>query len=132
MTDRSEVIVFRDPHVDVGPFACAAKPAFYPLGATLIAAFDATEDYIGLPATSFPSVTGRYDVGSGGLPTTAKQGTLFLDLATDGGVAQAYVLSVQYPESAGGPGQYVALTAGTALDDAEASDDQIYIPAEDP
>lgn len=115
MSERSRLRVWRDPGQPVAPFACGTLPAPFPLDDTQVVGFDAVENPEDLTGTTLPFVAFQVEVGPRGLPATAKQGWIFLDLdvsATGGlfdGQRQAWVTVMHDVEdqgrfSAGWPG----------------------------
>lgn len=80
MSDRSRVRVWRDVAEVIAPFNCAqVLPAQFPLNYDDVIAFDSEENPLDIPCCSLPYGALQAIVGSD-VPTTAKQGWLFLNL----------------------------------------------------
>lgn len=80
MAERSYLRVWRDPGQAVAPFTCGTLPAPFPLDDQQVVAFDAVETPQDLTGTTLPLVAFWVPVGAPGIPATAKQGWMFLDL----------------------------------------------------
>jgi hypothetical protein len=86
----TDLLVWRDATVAQNTFACGGSPAWYPLGANQIVAFDEQEEpFVGAGctvspcppgSTPFPAETQRVAVGSDTLQTGADFGWLYLNL----------------------------------------------------
>lgn len=87
MSDASGLQVWRDPGVVVAPFVCGMTPAGFPLPAVQTLAFDTAENPLDLGAALFPDAAQGLDVEAGGIPATAKQGALFLNLNSTTSIA---------------------------------------------
>lgn len=111
----TSAIVWRDPKVHEGPFACSTMPDWYPLGREHLAVFDEQEHvtvradsptsptFVG---NSFPAATQKVLIGSSAFPTPYAAGWIFMDMNTfvipagsnpssDPNASQAYILTVR-------------------------------------
>ena len=80
---KASLIVWRDPKVVQGFFACNALPSWYPLGQDSITAFDEQEHPQTITGmTPFPAATQLVQVGGTALPVSFASGYLFLNLNT--------------------------------------------------
>jgi hypothetical protein len=102
----TDLLVWRDPIVDVAPFACGAPPATFPLPQTQAVAFDTEENPLPLSGALFPVATQRTPVGPAPMTIPGeKAGWLFLNLnnpslvSTFGGVRQSWVEVLRTPEA---------------------------------
>jgi hypothetical protein len=77
------LIVWRDPKVVQGLFACGSTPSWYPLGQEAITAFDEQEHPQTITGmTPFPAATQMVQIGGSTLPVSFKAGSLILNLNT--------------------------------------------------
>jgi hypothetical protein len=128
-TGGTELIVWRDPKVNQGPFTCPAvpgsRPVWYPLNQEQVGIFNEQEGVTlaDLALRPFPAATQRVAVGSANLPVPYSSGWLLLNLNTsvaasanppeDSAAAQAWVV-VQHLAT----GRFSAGHAATLLDSA--------------
>jgi hypothetical protein len=78
----TSLVVWRDPKVNQGYFACGLTPAWYPLGQEGIVAFDESEHPQLITGVVFPAATQVVQIGGSALPVSYLSGWLYLDLNT--------------------------------------------------
>jgi hypothetical protein len=82
-SSKTTLIVWRDPKVVQGLFACGTTPAWYPLNQEGITAFDEQEHPQAITGMfPFPAATQMVQVGGSTLPVSFTSGYLFLNLNT--------------------------------------------------
>lgn len=135
---QTTLTVWRDPKMPQAEFSCASRPAWYPLAATQVVAFDEQErpqslltdaqspfsPLVDTTRTPFSAGVQRVRVGGSDLPTTYASGVLYVNLNTvvtpgsnppeDPTLAQGWV-SVH---TKGGPGWYSVGSPATQLESA--------------
>ena len=80
---KTSLIVWRDPKVPQGFFACNTTPSWYPLGQENITAFDEQEHVqTFMSGNPFPAATQMVQVGGSALPVMFTSGYLFINLNT--------------------------------------------------
>jgi hypothetical protein len=80
---KASLIVWRDPKVVQGMFACNTTPSWYPLGQENITAFDEQEHPQSFASGSpFPAATQLVQIGGSALPVSFASGYLFINLNT--------------------------------------------------
>jgi hypothetical protein len=80
---KASLIVWRDPKVPQGFFACNTTPLWYPLGQENITAFDEQEHpQTFMSGNPFPAATQMVQIGSTALPVLFTSGSLFINLNT--------------------------------------------------
>jgi hypothetical protein len=80
---KSTLIVWRDPKVAQGLFACNTTPSWYPLGQENITAFDEQEHVqTFMSGSPFPAATQMVQVGGSALPVMFTSGYLVINLNT--------------------------------------------------
>jgi hypothetical protein len=105
LNGATDLLVWRDPAVDVVPFACGTPPATFPLHQTQAVAFDTEENPLTLSGALFPVAAQRTPVGPPPMSIpNEKAGWLFLNLndgsnAPLGGIRQSWVSVLRNPEA---------------------------------
>ena len=102
----TDLLVWRDPLVDVAPFACGGFPITFPLPQTQAVAFDTEENPLPLSGAIFALAAQRTPVAPPSIPIPGeKAGWLFLNLnrpelaSTFGGIRQSWVEVLRTPEA---------------------------------
>ena len=105
LNSATDLLVWRDPAVDVAPFACGSLPAAFPLTQTQAVAFDTEENPLPLSGPLFPLAAQRTPVGPPPMSIpNEKAGWLFLNLNNGstppmGGIRQSWVEVLRNPEA---------------------------------